>query len=68
MENNAANHVVWAIIIGAIIIAGAILYKSDGRYQFAPSAPPGALWIIDTQTGEIYAGTCGGPFKNRNGN
>jgi len=55
MENNAANHVVWAIIIGAIIIAGAILYKNNDRYQFVSAGGGSNFWIMNTNTGEIFS-------------
>ncbi len=44
----------WAIIIGAIIIAIAILCKPTPRYQFIDNPPTGYVWIMDTQTGERY--------------
>ncbi len=48
------------LLISSANIAGAIIFalkpipeSINGRYQFQPSNPPGVIWILDTQTGEV---------------
>jgi len=43
------------ILLAAALVSGAILYhaRTQGRYQFHPSSPPGVIWVIDTTTGEV---------------